>query len=193
MNWALGALSSLTANEFQECPNLVLMTPSSVEEKDWSNPKNWVKWAGKQQFRVVFFCAHSHQPGHDEAFEISVTREWIVKAAPWLIRCLQLLTCIAKVKKIPFPIPIPSSSVLDQCKRLNEFYDSLKEEGMQGPMKTFEGEAFNVIAKKAKAKENRLQWADHMVCVLDENGAPIWVKGEYKGFYQVSSSGLVEI
>ncbi|KAI2493975.1 serine/threonine kinase [Fragilaria crotonensis] len=147
LNWALGALSLLTANEFKECPNLVLMTPSSFEEKDWSNPKNWVEWVGNQQFRVVFVCFHSHQPGH-EAFEISVTREWIVKAAPWLLRCLQLLTWSAKVNKIPLPIPIPSSSVLDQCKRLKEFYDSLKEEGTQGPMTTLEGDAFKVIAER---------------------------------------------
>ncbi|KAI2499332.1 serine/threonine kinase [Fragilaria crotonensis] len=188
LNWALGALSLLTANEFKECPNLVVMTPSSIKEKNWSNPINWVKWVGKQRFKVVFCCAHSHQPGH-EPFEISVTRKWIVKAAPWLKRCLQLLAFIANVQCLPFPIP--NLSFLDQCKNMKEFYDSLREERSLSPMKTLEGAAFNAIAEKAK--ENRSHWDGPMVSVTDDNGAPIWVKEDFKEFYQVSSSGLVEI
>ena len=58
-------------------------------------------------------------------------------------------------------------------------------------MKTLEGDAFKSIAEKAK--KNRSQLTGPMVSVVDENGAPIWVKGEYKEFYLVSPSSLDEI
>ena len=53
VNWALGALSSLTANEFKECPKLVVMSPSSVAKKDLKNPKNWLKAVGKQRSKSL--------------------------------------------------------------------------------------------------------------------------------------------
>ena len=76
------ALSLLTANQFKDCPNLVWVTPVSVEKKDWRNLKNWIsRNEGKQKNKVVFVCARSGEPGH-EPFEIEVPNGWIVKIAP---------------------------------------------------------------------------------------------------------------
>lgn len=48
-----------------------------------------------------------------------------------------------------------------------------------GQMQTLAGYAFTFIAEEAK-KEMRSQWMrPQMVPVLDQNGTPIWVKGEY--------------
>ncbi|KAI2512192.1 serine/threonine kinase [Fragilaria crotonensis] len=193
LNWALGGLSLLTANEFRKCPNLVVIIPSSVAKVNWRNPKKWVKTIGEQQFTVQFFCGHSHQPGHDP-FEISETKKWIVAAAPWLKMCLQVLAIEAKSQCLP--CPIPDLSFLDQFKRTQQFYDSLMEGGTPEQMKTLEGEAFHVIEEKANKKKRSHLWKGPMVCVNDENGAPIWVKQEYRKFYQVdlsSSAGIVEM
>jgi hypothetical protein len=59
----------LTANQFKECPNLVWVSPISVEDKDPRNPMNWIRNnAGVQKYKVVFICAHhSGEPGHEPA------------------------------------------------------------------------------------------------------------------------------
>ena len=147
---------------------------------------------GEQQFEVVFFCPHSLQPGHEQ-FEISVTREWIATAAPWLKRCLPILLAVAD-SVLRVKISTPDLSFLDLCKGMQKIYDSLIEVGTQSQMQTLDGEGFKVIAEKAEEKES--QWNKEMVCVNDENEAPIWVNLQYKKLYQVpvsSSEGRVEI
>jgi serine/threonine protein kinase len=200
---SLAALSLLAANQFKECPNLVWVTPISVEKKDWRNPKHWIRNASKQTYKVVFVCARSGEPGH-EPFEIDMPKGWIVKIAPWLKLCLMVMKGIANSQGLPFPIPdLPFSK---QLKMMKTFLESVVEEEANtvlhrcetllenatmtidtyGQMQTLAGDAFKLIAEKAQ-KEKRSQWKPpQMVPVLDDNGTPIWVKGEYQKHYGVS-------
>ncbi|KAI2500923.1 serine/threonine kinase [Fragilaria crotonensis] len=58
----LGALALLAPNQFEECPNLVWVTPTSVESSN--DPRNWIRNATMRTYQVVFICAHSRQLGH---------------------------------------------------------------------------------------------------------------------------------
>ncbi|KAI2494587.1 serine/threonine kinase [Fragilaria crotonensis] len=199
---SLAALSMLAANQFKECPNLVWVTPISVEKQDLGNPKKWIKSALKQKYKVVFICAHSGQPGH-EPFEIEVPKGWITKIAPWLILCLMALKGAAGSQGLPFPIP--DLSFLDQCGKMKTFLESVIEEGANavlsrcetllesgtmtidtyGQMQTLAGDSFKLIAEKAQ-KEKRSQWKPpQMVPVCDRNGTIMWVKGEFQDHYRV--------
>jgi hypothetical protein len=91
---SIAALALLSANQIKECPNLVWVSPISVEKKDRTTPKQWIRDKVLQKYSVVFICAHSGEKGH-EPFEIEVARRWIVRIAPWLKLCLQVLTTIA--------------------------------------------------------------------------------------------------
>ncbi len=52
-------------------------------------------------------------------------------------------------------------------------------------MQELAGDAFKVIAEKAK-KEKQCQWKPpQMVPVCDRNGTVMWVKGEYQDAYPV--------
>jgi serine/threonine protein kinase len=193
---SLAALALLSASQFKECPNLVWVTPISVEEKFLRNPKKWFT----QKYSVVFICAHSHEPGH-APFEIDVPKGWIAKIAPWLKLCLQVFKTIANSHGLPFPIP--NLSFEEQSEMMKTFLDSaiekastaivaqceaLLENGTMsidtyGQVQTLAGDAFKFIAEKAK-KEKRSQWKPpQMVPVCNHNGTPMWVKGRYQAFY----------
>ncbi|KAI2492671.1 serine/threonine kinase [Fragilaria crotonensis] len=199
---SLAALSLLAANQFKECPNLVWVAPISVEKQDLGNPKNWIRSALKQKYKVVFICAHSGQPGH-EPFEIEVPKGWITKIAPWLKLCLLALKGAAGSQGLPFPIP--DLSFLDQCGKMKTLLESVIEEGANavlsrcetllesgtmtidsyGQMQTLAGDSFQLIAEKAQ-KEKRSQWKPpQMVPVCDRNGTIMWVKGEFQDHYRV--------
>ncbi|KAI2494865.1 serine/threonine kinase [Fragilaria crotonensis] len=199
---SLAALSLLAANQFKECPNLVWVTPISVEKQDLGNPKKWIRSALKQKYKVVFICAHSGQPGH-EPFEIEVPKGWITKIAPWLKLCLMALKGVAGSQGLPFPIP--DLSFLDQCGKMKTLLESVIEEGANavlsrcetllesgtmtidtyGQMQTLAGDSFQLIAEKAQ-KEKRSQWKPpQMVPVCDRNGTIMWVKGEFQDRYRV--------
>jgi hypothetical protein len=201
---SLAALSWLAANIVKGCPNLVWVTPMSVEKNYLRNPKNWIRDAVKQKFKVVFICAHSGEAGHNP-FEISVPRGWIAQVAPWLKLCLRVLKSITNSQDLPFPIPgLPFS---EQCDRMNTFFDSLIKEGTEellsrgetllengtvtndkfGLMQELAGGAFKMIAEKAKKdKRSHLWMPPVMVPVLNGNGTIMWVKGEYQDHYRVS-------
>ena len=200
---SLAALSLLAANQFKECPNLVWVTPTLVDKKDWRNPKKWITNAVKQKYNVVFICAHSGEAGH-EPFEIEMPRGWIAKIAPWLKLCVLTLKGIASFQGLPFPIP--NLTFLDQCKQMKEFLESVMEEGTNailshcetlletgtttidtyGQMQTLAGDAFKFIAEKAmKAKRSSHWMPPKMVPVCDGNGTIKWVKGAYKDLYRV--------
>ena len=54
-----------------------------------------------------------------------------------------------------------------------------------GQMQELAGDAFKVIAEKAK-KEKRCQWKPpQMVPVCDRNGTTMWVKGDDQDAYRV--------
>lgn len=55
---SLAALSLLTAKQFNDCPTLVRVSPISVEDKDLTNPMNWIRNARLQKYKVAFICAH---------------------------------------------------------------------------------------------------------------------------------------
>ena len=122
---ALGALSLLAANQFEECLNLVWVTPIiSVDSS--RDPRNWIRNGVLMKYQVVFICAHSGEPGH-KPFEITVPRGWIVKVAPWLKLCLLALKGIVNSYGLPFPIP--SIPFLQQHEMLKTCLNSLIEEG----------------------------------------------------------------
>ena len=131
---SLAALSLLAAHQFEQCPNLVWVTPISVEKKDWRNRKHWIRNASKQKYKVVFACARSGEPGH-EPFEIDVSRGWIAKIAAWLKLCLLVMTGIATAQGLPFPIP---DLKFLECKRMTTFLDSLVEEEVKAALKPCE-------------------------------------------------------
>ncbi|KAI2492666.1 serine/threonine kinase [Fragilaria crotonensis] len=198
---SLAALAHLSADQFKECPNLVWMTPVVVDKTILEHPKKWFT----KKYSVVFICARSGEPGH-EPFEIDMPREWIVKIAPWLKLCLKVIKVIAKSQALPFPDP--DLPFFEQCETMNAFLDSVLQEASHavvthceaceallendtmsidtyGQVQTLAGGAFKFRAEKAR-KEKRSQWMPpQMVPVLDENGTPIWVKGEYAKFYTV--------
>lgn len=54
-----------------------------------------------------------------------------------------------------------------------------------GPVRELAGDAFKLIAEKAKMEKN-WQWKPpNMVPVLNKDGTPIWVKGEFQKNYRV--------
>ncbi|KAI2489093.1 serine/threonine kinase [Fragilaria crotonensis] len=200
LNRSLAALALLSSNQFKECPNLVWLNPISVEKKDRSTPKKWIRDKVLQKYSVVFICAHSGEPGH-EAFEIEVPRRWIVKVAPWLKLCLQAIKAIATSQALPFPIP--NLPFLDQFEMMKTFLDSavenastavlahceaLLENGTMstieasGQMQTLAGDSLQFIAEKARANTD---WKASMVPVCRHNGTPIWVKSTYEPYYEV--------
>ncbi len=201
---SLAALSYLTAKQFKECPNLVWVSPVSVEDTDLRNPMYWIRNTVRQKYEVVFICAHSGERGH-EPFEIEVPRDWIVNVAPWLKVCLQVLKCMTNASTAHgFPFPTGDVDFLQKHVQLKTCLDSLikvemhevlshgeklLEKGTPMPIDTFgemitiTGDAFKVIAEKAKSES---KWKPPvMVPVLDQNGTPLWVKGEYKKHYNV--------
>ena len=196
---SLAALALLSSNYFQKCPNLVWLTPISVDKKDLRNPKKWIRNAVRQKFSVVFICAHSGEPGH-EPFEIEVPRKWIKTIAPWLKLCLQVLKTIGTSQCLPFPIP--NLQFVEQSEMMKAFLDSIVEEASaavveqceallengtmpieaSGQIQTLAGDAFKFIAEKAEANSN---WKSRMVPVCRQNGTPIWVKGIYEAHYEL--------
>ncbi|KAI2503234.1 serine/threonine kinase [Fragilaria crotonensis] len=190
---SLAALAILSADQFKECPNLVWMTPISVEKNDLRNPKNWFT----QKYSVVFICAHSGEPGH-EPFEIEMPRKWIAKIAPWLKLCLLVFKTIVSSQGLPFPIP--DLPFLEQHKMMKAFLDSmiagasnalvahceaLLEHGTMsidacGQVQALAGDAFKFIAEKAKNGKTELWMPPQMVPVCHHNGTAMWVKGKYR-------------
>ncbi len=63
-NRSLTAFALLSANPFKKCPNLVWMTPVSVDKDDRNTLLKWIREEGLQKYSVVFICAHSYEPGH---------------------------------------------------------------------------------------------------------------------------------
>ena len=77
-----------------------------------------------------------------------------------------------------------AKTVLNRCETLLE--NATMTIDTYGQMQTLAGDAFKLIAEKAQ-KEKRSQWKPpRMVPVIDDNGTPIWVKGEYQKHYGVS-------
>jgi hypothetical protein len=78
---SLTAMSLLAANAFKECPNLVWVTPMSVDKIEARSTKDWIKNPLNQTYSVAFPCAHSGEPGH-EPFEIEVPKGRIARLRP---------------------------------------------------------------------------------------------------------------
>ncbi len=172
------------ANKLKLCPNLVMLTPKAVDGP--INLKEWFSRLGKQTYEVVFYCAHSGEPGHDP-FEISVNRKWVVKVLPWLQIVLDIAaeldpTKVASAVISAFPI-------VKHSKEMKALIDELKKEEKHGEKQNLEGMvALEAIAGKANKPENLQYWEGKLVSVFNENERTIWVKNkeEYKTFYSAS-------
>ncbi|KAI2494864.1 serine/threonine kinase [Fragilaria crotonensis] len=193
---SLAALALLSANQFMDCPKLVLMKPLVFDEKFLKDPMGWSKDKRLQKYSVVFMCAHSGVPGH-EPFEIEVPRGWIVKVAPWLKVCLWVIKKVVDAYGVP--LPIAEISILDQCEKMAGFLDSVIDEAAgavldnfqaflendttpieaRGEMQDLTGDAYKLIAEKAQKEKRRHLWMPpKMAPVLDQNGTTIWVTGD---------------
>ncbi|KAI2491606.1 serine/threonine kinase [Fragilaria crotonensis] len=201
---SLAALALLSANQFMDCPKLVFMKPLVFDEKFLKDPMGWSKDKMLQKYSVVFICARSGEEGH-EPFEIEVPRGWIVKVAPWLKVCLWVIKKVVDAYGVP--LPIPPIAILDQCEKMAGFLDSMIDEAAGAVLDNFQtflenddttpfeacdemqeltGDAYKLIAEKAKKVKRRHLWMPpKMVPVLNKDGAPIWVKGEYAKHYGV--------
>ena len=191
---SLAAFSSLTANQFSKCPNLVWVFPMSVDKKEWKNPKNWITNAVKQKYKVVFICADSGEAGH-EPFAIEMPKAWIAKIAPWLKLCLLALKCVVNAKGLPFPIP--DLKYLDQSKAMTKWLGSVMESGLKesanallshcetvlengtkaidgcttyGQMQTLAGDSYKFIVEMA---EKQSQWRGKIIPVLRDRSRPV--------------------
>ncbi|KAI2493549.1 serine/threonine kinase [Fragilaria crotonensis] len=192
---SLAVLALLAANLFRECPNLIWLTPISVNA---TNPMQWIKKTGMHKYSVVFVCAYSLEPGH-VPFEIEVPKGWIAKIAPVLQ--LSLMALKGAASSFGFPFPLPNLTFLQQSELMTHFLDTVAEESAlgtltscqtlvengildndYGELQTLMGPAFQMIAEKAKGVQN---WKPpQMVPVCDQNGTPIWIKGVHQGAFR---------
>lgn len=192
---SLAVLALLAANRFRECPNLIWLTPISVNA---ANPLQWIKKTGMHKYSVVFVCAYSLEPGH-EPFEIEVPKGWVSKIAPVLK--LSLMALKGAASSLGFPFPIPNLTFLEQSEMMTHFLDSAADESVigtltscktlvengildneYGELQTLMGPAFQMIAEKAKGVQH---WKPpQMVPVCNKNGTPIWVKGVHQSAFR---------
>lgn len=99
-------------------PTLAVIVPEVAESSFhfFENPMHLIK----NHFRLYFLCSHTHQVAHcgpaKKGYEITVTREWVKKAAPVIRTGLLLLKLAAMAGGLPIPIPDISPLLQDANK-----------------------------------------------------------------------------
>jgi serine/threonine protein kinase len=172
------ALQIAIAEQSKVCPRVVIITPSAVGGP--VNLKKWIQNVNKQNYKVVFYCEHSNDKGHDP-FEISVDKQWIVRYAPWLrivLNIAEKLDPTNVIGAVTSALPI-----LKHSKEMKALIDALGKEQPQGQSQSLEHDAYKAIANMANMDENRKKWRDKMDPVVGENEKTMWVKKEFKTLY----------
>ncbi|KAI2500629.1 serine/threonine kinase [Fragilaria crotonensis] len=173
------ALQIANAEQLKLCPTVVVITPDNSKDlitrrKDLLS---FLTKLGKQKYKVIFYCEHSEQPGH-EPFEIWATKKWIVKVLPWVQAGLKIAAAFDATKAIAgiaSAIPMPEYS-----KEMNALIIALENEENQGKKQRLERDALKAIGEMANKKKNLAKWNDSMVVVVGKNGRTKWVKKEFK-------------
>ncbi len=152
-----------------------------------------------KSYHVYFICQHTCT-AVDAPIKISVTRNWVIRAAPVLKLGLMALKMAAVSCGLPFPVP--NMPLQEQLSVNEEFVMSLLEDTHQKLLLDLEksisqqamdhaetaqirplvGDAYEAIAEKALKPKNS-QWKECMSPVVSMSGRPIWIKNEYLGFY----------
>jgi serine/threonine protein kinase len=191
----LSLLALLGAQHIKQCPNLVWISPVTVKS---SRPKDWVKNLTMNKFLVSFICAHSGMVCHPP-FEIHVSKEWVVKIAPFLQLSLCVIKAMVDVSTLSFPsFDAPN---IDRFLLMESFLECMIDKQsmmcenimVQGTI-TLEnyisehevyGNAFTLIAQKALKEDNIPYWKDKLVPVCDKEKGIIWVMSKYKNLYYI--------
>ncbi len=165
------ASNTAIAERLNLCPALMVIKPSTINGR--VNLITCCTNSMKQKYEVVFYCQRSLQPCH-KPFEISVDRNWIVKAAPWLRIVIYIVaasepTKVAEgiIKEFPLPAHTKEMKALIDELRINEKHDELQ---------TLQGDALKAIGNIVNEKKNFEKWGNEMEYVKGENGRMIWVK-----------------
>lgn len=196
----LGALAVLATEDVKKCPSLIWMIP----DEPTCPGRNWVKWANpkklvKRSYLVYFLCQQT-LCAVEPPIKISVSRNWLIHAAPVLKLGLMALKLAVNAYGLPFPLP--NVSLVEQLSINESFVTSLLDDAhgnllagleksishqaldhtVTAEIRPLTGAAYEIIAEQALKPENT-GWKEHISPVVSHAGSVIWVKNEYKHLY----------
>lgn len=202
---ALGGLAYMATNSIQECPTLIWLVPAERSAgnsaKSW---KHWTKDLGQRRYDLYFVCQHSFEIV-DQKLGISVTRSWLVQAAPVIYLSLFFLRMALTVGGLP-PLPFPVANIARATQiAMNEDYiEDFIDETCSGSIEAFKtananrsdlpyeessillssmSAGYEGIVKKATCLR-KCFWKESMEPVVNHLGSIIWIKKEYRDLYK---------
>lgn len=200
----LGGLAYMATNSVRECPTLIWLVPADRtagnSAKAW---KQWTKDLGQRRYDLYFVCQHSFEVV-DKKLGITVTRSWLVQAAPVLYLSLFFLRIALTISGLPpLPFPIQKIARATQVAMNEDYVEDLIDEACMGSIEAFKkayshgsdlpfsessrlltsmSTSYEGIVKKATSLR-KCVWKDTMEPVVNHLGCIIWIKKEYRGLY----------
>jgi hypothetical protein len=169
------------------CPRLFVLVDSSVKDirkVPLAATKSWFLRKGLRSYNLSFFCEYSGELV-DAPVKIRVGRDWLQKAAPYIIFSMKALAVCGKVATgidLDFTDYVRSGGLTDpnfseMCENLVDSANMLIP-GSQSldDQDKISDDVVDLIEEKAE--ENRL-WAQKMTRIL-AGGKYFWVKTDYR-------------
>ena len=200
----LGGLAYMATNSVQECPTLIWLVPA--ERAAGNSAKAWKQWTkdlGQRRYDLYFICQHSFDVV-DQKLGITVTRPWLVQAAPVLHLSLFFLRIALTIGGLPpLPFPIQKITRATQIAMNEDYVEDLLDDACIGSIEAFKtaythgtdlpysesskllssmSASYEGVVKKATSLR-KCAWKQTMEPVVNHLGCIIWIKKEYRGLY----------